>query len=123
MGEVHSEETRNISTMPENKAAEYLDQLVRSLKNKDGSDYNASSLKTINSNLARFIINEFNIYIKLKPEFSSVKKILNRKMEASARAGQVPGLHASKPVPKKDLAKLINTGLMFISTPKALTTL
>ena len=73
MGEVHSEETRNFSTMPENKAAEYLEQLFKSLKIKDGSDYNASSLKTIYSNLARFILNEFNIDIKLKPEFSSVK--------------------------------------------------
>ena len=91
-------------------------------RNKDGEFYNASSVKAMYTNLCRFLSINYEINIK-HSSFDNVRKIIKRKQEESSANGLVPGAHASKPMDKKDLAKLIDKGLMSINTPKGLLTL
>ena len=91
-------------------------------RNKDGELYNASSVKAMYTNLCRFLSMNYEINMN-QSSFDNVQKINKQKQEESSAHGLVPGANASKPMDKKDLAKLIDKGLMSTETPKGLLTL
>ena len=123
MTDVYPEENRGISDMPRNVLAEYLNKFFMGIRDKSGGSYNASSLRTIYHSLARHMLAEYSIDLKKEAEFSMTKKILARKMEESASEGKIPGANKTKPVPIKDIKKMIQSNHMSMDTPRSLMTL
>ena len=100
----------------------YRPSINNYFRNKNGQLYNASSVLAMYTNLCRYLSMNYEINMK-KPSFDNVRKIIKRKQEESSADGLVPGVLASKPLDKKDLAILIDKGLMSTKTPKGLLTL
>jgi hypothetical protein len=90
---------------------------------EDGGCYNASTVGTFNSAIARLILRERKIDIKSNEKFSLVSKTLTRQQKECAEEGEIPGKHEPKAVPLEVMAEAIKQGLIDGDAPKPLETL
>ena len=69
------------------------------LVTKDGSVYNATSLKQFYNRLGTWILKKRNVNIKEDPRFSEVLDVVKKRCGDSIKAGKRPGVNASNPDP------------------------
>ena len=121
--QMYPEEKRLVEELPEELLAQYLEDFFRLVLKEDGGCYNASTLGTYHSAIARLILRERKIDIKSDEKFSLVSKTLTRRQRECAEEGEIPGKHASKAVPLEVMAEAIKQGLIGWDAPKPLVTL
>ena len=119
----YPEEKRLIADLPEDLLAQYLEDFFRLVMKENGGCYNASTLGTYHSAIARLILRERKINIKINEKFSLVTKTLARRQRECAEEGEIPGKHASKAVPLEVMAEAIKLGVIGWEAPKPLVTL
>ena len=119
--ELNSEEDRELTKIPNKELAEYLEKFFMGVMKQDGTSYNAATLGTYYNNLARYFLEEAKIDIKNGAEFIRLPKVVTRRQEESAKEGLIPGMNASKPIPKAVLAKVHASGEIGMKDPKSLT--
>ena len=119
----YPEEKRLMEDLPEELLAKYLEDFFRLVMKEDGGCYNASTLGTYHSAIARLILRERKINIKSNEKFSLVTKTLTRRQRECAEEGEIPGKHASKAVPLEVMAEAIKQGVIGWEAPKPLVTL
>ena len=120
LAQLHPEEDRDLKEFPNETLATYLEEFFMTVVKEDGSSYNASTLGTYYNGLARHFVDEKKLDIKKEPEFLRISKVLSRRQEESVREGKLPGINASKPIPKEILAEVAAQGNIGVDNPKAL---
>ena len=118
---LHPEETRDLTELPNETLADYLEEFFMSVLRKDGSTYNASTLGTYYNGLARYFVDVKKLDIKKEPEFVRVSQVLSRRQEESVKEGKIPGENASKPIPLEVLVDVVAQGNIGLDSPRALT--
>ena len=101
--------------------ADYLKKFFMGVMKADGSSYNASTLGAYHNALAKFFIEERKLDIKKETEFVRIEKIVARRQEESVKEGKIPGVNASKAIPKEVLAEVFMKGNIGMGNMKALT--
>lgn len=90
------------------------------LVSKDGSVYNATSLKQFYNRLATWILKKRNVNIKQDPRFSEVLDVVKKRCGDSIKAGKRPGVNASRAVPEHLTQEAVKQGKFSRDTPRTL---
>ena len=117
---LHPGDKRDLLELPNDTLADYLEEFFMSVLKEDGSPYNASTLGTYYNGIARFFVDEKKLDIKKEPEFVRLSKVISRRQEESVKAGKIPGINASNPIPQEVLAEVSAQGKIGLGDPRAL---
>ena len=117
---LHPGDKRDLLELPNDTLADYLEEFFMSVLKEDGSPYNASTLGTYYNGIARFFVDEKKLDIKKEPEFIRLSKVISRRQEESVKAGKIPGINASNPIPQEVLAEVSAQGKIGLGDPRAL---
>ena len=105
----------DIEHLPAN-LCRYLAVLV----NKDGTNYNSSSLKQYYNRIAKWILKNRNVNIKEDPRFSDVTDVLKKRCSDSIKAGKRPGICAATAVPDHLTQEAVKQGKFSRDSPRTL---
>ena len=90
------------------------------LVTKDGSVYNATSLKQFYNRLGTWILKKRNVNIKEDPRFSEVLDVVKKRCGDSIKAGKRPGVNASRAVPEHLTQEAVKQGKFSRDNPRTL---
>ena len=97
-----------------------LSKFFMCLVKQSGQLYNAASLITHYSALARCIAEEYEIDIRKDPRFKKSSDTLKARCKEAAEAGNRPGKHASSAVQENDIKAAFSSGSLGRANPESL---
>ena len=99
-----------------------LERFFMSLVKKNGESYNASTTNQVLAVIARVLSMQYNPPIDIKNDvrFKKAMLIVKSKKEAAVKAGQTPGMHASKAVDPTLISRAYDEGHLGRDSPIAL---
>ena len=120
MTEVHPEKEGTIETLPIEELPKLLTECFMMLQKEDGEEYNASTLESYYQSIARVLLDSRKMNIKLDPNFSELRKVIDKKQKLSCESGQIPGKNKSRSIPAQVLAECWAQGAFGTDSPRAL---
>lgn len=99
-----------------------LERFFMSLVKKNGESYNPSSTNQVYAVIARVLSMQYNPPLDIKNDvrFKKAMLIVKSKKEAAVKAGQTPGMHASKAVDPALISRAYDEGHLGRGSPIAL---
>ena len=120
MTQVHPEKEGTIESLPIEELPKLLTECFMMIQKEDGEEYNASTLESYYQSIARVLLDSRKINIKLDPDFSELRKVIDKKQKLSCESGQIPGKNKSRSIPAQVLAECWAQGAFGTNNPRAL---